>query len=341
MRGNIPIPNLPHAEDLWLVLVVTSVRERRTLQGRQYLEALARNSSGTITLKIWAAEGSQMIRPGLWGVTGRVESYQDGAQFLVAEYRPIGIEQYRTHQGIDPQLPTAYTLDIETVALPGFRERVGLQLERSQRLGKMRIEQQQRYLEDIAAEEDRCYQLGALSATTGRILSLALQIAPIAGLELNGLEPSTSELVFGIDASGTEEDEKFILHQFLKATGDFDSQVDEFVGHNILGFDLPFIYQRCLIHEIPVRPHVNLAEFNVRGVFDTMHRWWLGARRTISLDELAWAMGFDSSKTSDVEGSKIFDLYEAGRLSEIREYNLNDVRLARKVYDRMVATLGH
>ena len=31
------------------------------------------------------------------------------------------------------------------------------------RLGTMRFEQQQRYLEDIAAEEERCYQLGSLS----------------------------------------------------------------------------------------------------------------------------------------------------------------------------------
>ena len=64
-------------------------------------------------------------------------------------------------------LPLAYTLDIETLALPDFRERVGLQLERTMRLGNMRLEQQQRYLEDIAAEEERCYQLGALSATSG------------------------------------------------------------------------------------------------------------------------------------------------------------------------------
>jgi len=41
-----------------------------------------------------------------------------------------------------------------------------------------------------------------------------------------------------------------------------------------------------------------------------------------------------------VEGSKVFDLYQAGRLELIREYNLNDVRVTRKVYERMVASLG-
>ena len=41
-----------------------------------------------------------------------------------------------------------------------------------------------------------------------------------------------------------------------------------------------------------------------------------------------------------VEGSKVFDLYQAGKLDQIREYNLNDVRVTRKVYERMVASFG-
>ena len=115
---------------------------------------------------------------------------------------------------------------------------------------------------------------------------------------------------------------------------------DELVGHNVIGFDLPFIFQRCLVHEIPARPFVNLAEYNVRGVFDTMHRWWLGAKRHVSLDDVAWALGIESSKTAEVEGSKVFDLYQAGQLDRIREYNLNDVRVTRKIYERMVASFG-
>ena len=32
MKGNIPIPELPFAEEVWLMVAVTSVRERRTQQ---------------------------------------------------------------------------------------------------------------------------------------------------------------------------------------------------------------------------------------------------------------------------------------------------------------------
>jgi hypothetical protein len=324
------------------MVLVTSVRERRTQQGRLFCDVSSRNATGSLPLKIWGEvlETQKEIKPGLWGVTGKLELYQDRPQFVVAEYRPITIEQYREHQNADPQVPRAFTIDIETLTLADFRERVGPQLERQMRLGNMRVEQQQRYLEDIAAEEERCYALGALSATSGRVLSIAVHMGPIPGLEFPGLGPEVREHCFGIDSDGFEQPEKRALLDFLALLKDFDCDCDELVGHNVIGFDLPFIFQRCLVHEIKARPFVNLADYNVRGVFDTMHRWWLGARRHVSLDDVAWALGIESSKTSEVEGSKVFDLYQTGRLELIREYNLNDVRVTRQIYERMVGTFG-
>jgi Predicted 3'-5' exonuclease related to the exonuclease domain of PolB len=343
MRGNIPIPDIPHGEDLWLMVLITNVRERRTQQGRLFYDCAARNASGSITLRLWEEilEGQPQINPGLWGITGRLETHQDRPQFVVAEFRPITLEQYREHQKTEPALPKAYTFDIETLTLPDYRERVGPQLERSLRLGNMRLEQQQRYLEDIAAEEERCYSLGSLSATSGRILSIAVHVGPIPGLQFTGLEQSQGEYVFGIDKDGNEQEEKKALIDYLNFMESFDPEVDQLVGHNIISFDLPFIFQRCLVHCIPAQPFVNLSDYNVRGVFDTMHQWWLGDRRSrVSLDDLAWALGIESSKSADVEGSKVFDLYQAGKLAQIREYNLNDVRVTRKIYERMVVCFG-
>jgi hypothetical protein len=342
MRGNIPIPEIPHAEDLWLIVVITSVREKRTQQGKRFCDATARNATGSLALKIWGEtlEVWKEIKPGLWGITGRLETFQDRSQFVVAEYRPITIEQYREHQGTEPVLPRAYTMDIETLTLPDFRERIGPQLEKLLKLGNMRLEQQQRYLEDIVVEEERCYQLGSLSSTSGRILSIAVHEGPVAGLEFGGVEQPESERVFGIDENGEEQDEKKTLLAFLDYMKVFDAETDELVGHNLIGFDLPFICQRCLVHCISRRPLVDLGEYRVRGVFDTMHHWWLGAKRNVSLDDIAWALGIESSKTATAEGSKVFDLYQAGKLGEIREYNLNDVRVTRKVYERMVACFG-
>ncbi|HEU4872951.1 MAG TPA: hypothetical protein VFT44_07620, partial [Pyrinomonadaceae bacterium] len=217
MRGNIPIPEIPHGEDLWLIVLITSVRERRTQQGRLFCDASARNATGGIALKIWGEtrEAQGELKPGLWGITGKLETFQDRSQFVVAEYRPIALEQYRQHQNADPRLPRAYTFDIETITLPDFRERVGPQLERQMRLGSMRFEQQQRYLEDIAAEEERVYALGSLSATSGRVLSIALHAGAIPGLEFPDLGLNESEHVFGIDKYGYEQDEKQALQDFL------------------------------------------------------------------------------------------------------------------------------
>src|SRR5438046_4199497 len=195
MRGNIPITELPFNEEVWLMVFVTSVRERRTQQGKPFRDVSARNATGSLALKIWAEvlEGREEMKPGLWGVTGRLESFQDRSQFVVTEYRPINIEQYREHVGCDPLLPRAFTLDIETLALPGFRERVGPKLERDLRLGYMRIEQQQRYLEDIAVEEERVYQLGSLNATSGRVLSIAVDVGQVRGFEIEGLTSNPNE----------------------------------------------------------------------------------------------------------------------------------------------------
>ncbi|HVS82982.1 MAG TPA: ribonuclease H-like domain-containing protein [Pyrinomonadaceae bacterium] len=342
MKGNIPIPELPYSEEVWLMVAVTSVRERRTQQGKPFRDASARNATGSLALKIWAEvlEGREDMKPGLWGVTGKLESFQDRSQFVVTEYKPITIEKYREHQNAEPVLPRAFTMDIETLALPGFRERVGPKLERDLRLGYMRLEQQQRYLEDIAAEEERVYQLGSLNSTSGRILSIAVHVGQIPGFEIEGLAQAQNEYAFGIDAEGNEQEEAQSLKDFLNLMSNFDVECDEIVGHNIIGFDLPFIFQRCLANNIAAKPFVNLGEYNVRGVFDTMRGWWLGGRNRVGLDDMAWALGFESSKTSDVEGSKVFDLYQAGRLAEIREYNLNDVRVTRKVYERMIACFG-
>jgi hypothetical protein len=341
MRGNIPIPEIPQGEELWLMVIITSIREKRTQQGKRFCDATASNSTGSLALKIWGEtlDTWKEINPGLWGITGKLETFQDRSHFVVNEYRPITLEQYRQHQNADPVLPLAYTMDIETLTLPDFRERVGPQLERLLRLGNMRLEQQQRYLEDIAIEEERCYQLGSLSATSGRILSIAVHTGPVAGIDF-GVEQPQSEHVFGIDKDGFEQDEKKSLLSFLEFMKDFDCDTDELVGHNLIGFDLPFIFQRCLVHCISAKPMVDLSEYRVQGVFDTMHHWWLGAKRFVSLDDVAWALGIESSKTATAEGSKVFDLYQAGKLAEIRDYNLNDVRVTRKVYERMVGCFG-
>jgi hypothetical protein len=62
MRGNIPIPELPPNKEVWLIVLVTSVRERRTQQGKPFCDISARNSTGSLALRVWPASSSSIRR---------------------------------------------------------------------------------------------------------------------------------------------------------------------------------------------------------------------------------------------------------------------------------------
>jgi hypothetical protein len=343
-KGNIPIPDLQENEEVWLIVTVTSARKKTTQRGQPYLDCLAHNPTGSLTLKIWseALQTHGEIQPGLWGIVGALNVYNDQPQFVVTEYRPVDAEKYHQELGEAPIIPQAYTIDIETIALPDFRDRIRRKLRRNLELGNMGIEQIERYLEDPDKEAERCYLLGSLAATSGRVLSIAAHVGPKAEFCTDDGSPADSgqEYAFGIDADGNEEGEAKALNGFIALMSAFEGQADEIVGHNVTGFDLPFIYQRCLVNGINTRPVVDLGGYNVPGVFDTMRRWCFGDRGRVSLDDLAWALGIESSKTAEADGSKVYELHAAGLLSEIREYNLRDVRVTRQVYERMIRVVG-
>jgi hypothetical protein len=97
MRGNIPIPELPFNEEVWLTVSVTLVRQGRTQLGKPFRDARACNSTGSLALNIWAealGENGE-IRPGLWGVIGKLETFQNQTQFVVSKYKTITLDARR------------------------------------------------------------------------------------------------------------------------------------------------------------------------------------------------------------------------------------------------------
>ncbi|RJQ14517.1 hypothetical protein C4553_00370 [Candidatus Parcubacteria bacterium] len=128
-------------------------------------------------------------------------------------------------------------------------------------------------------------------------------------------------------------DEKEILKSFWEAARD----VDLFVGHNIFDFDMKFIYQRSIV--LGVRPTYNLtfAKYRDNPMYDTMHEWnkWAYDKTGSSLHELASSFGIKSSKEGDLDGSKVYEFYKAGKLKEICDYCNADVEVTRAIYKRM------
>jgi DNA polymerase elongation subunit (family B) len=154
----------------------------------------------------------------------------------------------------------------------------------------------------------------SLSAATARILCLAYALEP----------PADSPVaVLG-------GDEREILQGFWKLA----TETNLFVGHNVLDFDLRFIHQRSMIHQIKPSRELPFARFRSAPIFDTMHEWSKWGREHVSLDLLARALGIPSPKEC-LDGSKVYPYYRAGKLAEICEYCKCDVDTVRQVYRRL------
>ena len=107
-------------------------------------------------------------------------------------------------------------------------------------------------------------------------------------------------------------------------------------GHYITGFDLRFIWQRCVMNGI--RPLVHLpydAKPWDSKVFDTKVAWTGSGQYSGigSLDALSKVFGLEGK--GDIDGSKVYDYWLAGRIEEIAEYNRQDVEKCRALYNKM------
>lgn len=107
----------------------------------------------------------------------------------------------------------------------------------------------------------------------------------------------------------------------------------EYIGHNIIGFDLPFLWKRAVIHGLP-HDIPKDARHGAGRVFDTMTEW-AGYKDRISLDNLSGILGLQSSKDA-MDGSMVCDYWITGRKEEIATYCKKDVELVRQIYNRIL-----
>jgi 3'-5' exonuclease len=126
-------------------------------------------------------------------------------------------------------------------------------------------------------------------------------------------------------------DEKKMLQDFW----DIARDTDIFIGHNILDFDLRFIYKRSIIHNIKPTRDLSFARYRSDPIFDTMKEWEKWGAQGVSLHRLTTALGITSPKEEGIDGSKVYDYFLAGKTNEIIEYCKRDVEATRKVYKRM------
>jgi DNA polymerase elongation subunit (family B) len=125
-------------------------------------------------------------------------------------------------------------------------------------------------------------------------------------------------------------DEAELLAAFWEVARHYDS----IVTFNGRGFDVPFLYLRSALLQVPItrkdwlgyrfatEPHCDLAEqLTFYGVSGRE-----GAARRFNLDFYCKAFGIESPKSQGVTGLDVNDLMAAGKFREIAEYCLRDVQ---------------
>jgi DNA polymerase elongation subunit (family B) len=128
--------------------------------------------------------------------------------------------------------------------------------------------------------------------------------------------------------------------ELLTAFWDVAKHYETIVTFNGRGFDVPFIYLRSALLNVPISrkdwlgyryqtdPHCDLAEqLTFYGVSGRE-----GAARRFNLDFYCKAFGIESPKAHGVTGRDINTLLEEGRFREIAEYCLRDVRATVLLY---------
>jgi hypothetical protein len=133
MRGNIAIPELPFDEEVWLTVSVTSVRQGLTQQGKPFRDVRARNSTGSVTLKIWAEalEGREEIRPVQTcknvpiTASARTNLFMGALDVLVPQSNSKCSRGPKWFQGVGQRAPSVLTVSCanrsETIPLPKYR----------------------------------------------------------------------------------------------------------------------------------------------------------------------------------------------------------------------------
>jgi len=111
-----------------------------------------------------------------------------------------------------------------------------------------------------------------------------------------------------------------------------------FIGHNIVNFDLRFMFQRSVM--LGVKPPM-IIPFSAKpwdeSIFDTMTAW-AGHGNRVALDKLCKIFNIPlkgSEIGEEIDGSKVWDFYQAGRIADIATYCEGDVERTRQVYKRL------
>ena len=173
-------------------------------------------------------------------------------------------------------------------------------------------------IQECMKKEDELYERSSFDATYSRIVCIAMLIFSPS------MEPKGAVSWYG-------SNEQDLLRQFWGRIAEIRPTL--FITHNGLGFDLPFIKKRSIIHRVKPSLEISLAKFRTEPVYDTMAVWsnW-DMRGWVKLDILARTLNVETKSGS---GKQVAEMWAAGQRKEIAEYCLQDTYVTYACYNRM------
>ena len=172
--------------------------------------------------------------------------------------------------------------------------------------------------EERRRAEDELYAKSAFDGTFSRIVCIGL-------LEFSDQMEARSAVAW---YGGNERE---LLRRFWARLA--QDRATLFITHNGLGFDLPFLKKRSIIHQVKPSLDINLAKFRTDPVYDTMAVWsnW-DTRGWVKLDVLARALQVETKSGS---GEQVAEMWEKGQGLELARYCLQDTYVTYACYCRM------
>ena len=215
--------------------------------------------------------------------------------------------------------------DIETIPcqLPGIRDELAAEVKPPATLKK--LETIAAWLaENRAAEADAAWLKTSFDGGLGQVVCIAWAI-----------DESDTYCLSVPDLS--RQSEASLLDTFFADMAKLYSTSGTkpvLIGHNHIGFDLPFLLKRCYVHNIkPAGWWPRNPKPWADSVLDTMLMWDATQRHGGSMDRICKLMGLKGK--GDISGADVWPMVQAGDIDGVAQYCRDDVERTRLMFKRM------
>lgn len=107
------------------------------------------------------------------------------------------------------------------------------------------------------------------------------------------------------------------------------------VAHNA-AFDMGYLWRRAIINRVPLPRWLPGPDGRAGKDYGCTMLAWAGWGNRVSLDSLCRALGITSPKDEGIDGSKVYDAWQAGEVERIAAYNLKDAQTVAEVWQRLL-----